>query len=68
MSKNITTRPRRPSRNDCGKNFYLNKTVVIIHKHLQSGLTLEICSKKPVKCYMETPFEENMSDRLRYRN
>ena len=31
-----------------------------------SDLTLEICSKKPVKRHMETPFEEKVSDRIQY--
>ena len=29
-----------------------------------SDLTLEICSKRPVKRHMETPFEEKVSDRI----
>ena len=65
VSKDITTRPPRLSRKDRVENFYLNKTEVIINcKHFQSDLTLKTWSKKPVKCHMETPFEEKVSDRL----
>ena len=54
---------------DCVENFYLNTTEVLINcKHFQSDLTLKIWSKKPVKCHMETPFEEKVSDRLHYHN
>ena len=31
-------------------------------------LTLEMCSKKPAKRHMETPFEEKVNDRLHYHN
>ena len=31
-------------------------------------LTLEMCSKKPAKRHMETPFEEKVNDRLQYHN
>ena len=50
------------------KFFFIQNWSHHRRKHIQSDLTLEICSKKPVKRHMETPFEEQVSDRLHHHN
>ena len=59
VSKNVTTRPRRLSQKGCVKNFYLNKTDLIITVN-----TSKVINSQSVKWHMKTPLEETVSDRL----
>ena len=62
--EDVTTRPRRR----CKKILFKQNWRHHHGKHLQSGLTCEICSKKPVKWHIEAPFEEKVGDGLHYHS